>query len=125
VRNDPNPGLGSDDADIARASQLQHAVEWSKHWSDSGFGSVHGTRCRYPHRYPDTHPQAKSNPKDSWCYPLTALGDYREWLEDTYIEDGKFGAYLKGKVSKGELPPSIAQLAISAIVPAQITGPAP
>ena len=27
VRNDPNPRLGSDDADIARASQLQHAVE--------------------------------------------------------------------------------------------------
>jgi len=27
VRNDPNPCLGSDDADIARASQLQHAVE--------------------------------------------------------------------------------------------------
>jgi hypothetical protein len=27
VRNYPNPRLGSDDADIARASQLQHAVE--------------------------------------------------------------------------------------------------
>jgi hypothetical protein len=27
VRNDPNPRLGSDDADIARASQLLHAVE--------------------------------------------------------------------------------------------------
>ena len=26
VRNDPGPCLGSDDADIARASQLQHAV---------------------------------------------------------------------------------------------------
>jgi hypothetical protein len=27
VRNDPNPRLGSDDADIARASLLQHPVE--------------------------------------------------------------------------------------------------
>jgi hypothetical protein len=27
VRNDPNPRLGSDDAGIARASQIQHAVE--------------------------------------------------------------------------------------------------
>ena len=52
-----------------------------------------------------------------------ALGAYRSWLQDTYIEGGKFSAYIKGKVSKGELPPSIAQLAISAIVPVQIAGP--
>jgi hypothetical protein len=27
ARNDPNPRLGSDDADIAWTSQLQHAIE--------------------------------------------------------------------------------------------------
>jgi len=27
MRNDPNPSLGSDDADIVRASELQHAIE--------------------------------------------------------------------------------------------------
>src|ERR1700716_1509357 len=50
--------------------------------------------------YPDSHPQSKSNPQESWCYPLAALGRYREWLQDTYIEGGKFSAYLKVKVVK-------------------------
>lgn len=96
---------------------------WSKHWTDSGLDSSFGTRQRYPHNYPDSHPQSKSNPQDSWCYPLSALGHYREWLQDTYIEGGKFAAYLKGKVARNEIPPSVAQLAIKAVVPAQIEGP--
>jgi hypothetical protein len=96
---------------------------WSKHWSDNGLDAVHGKRCKYPHCYPDSHPQSVSNPQESWCYPLAALGPYREWLQDTYIEGGKFSAYLKGKVTKGELPPSMAQLAIEAIVPPRLTCP--
>jgi hypothetical protein len=50
------------------------------------------------------------------------LGAYREWLQGTYI-DGEFSAYLQGNVSRGELPPSVAQLAIAAIVTPQISGP--
>ena len=96
---------------------------WSRHWDENGFTERFGARAKYPHRYPDTHPQALSNPQESWCYPLAALGAFREWLQDTYIEGGKFSTYLKGKVSRGELPPSVAQLAISTIVPAQIEGP--
>jgi hypothetical protein len=96
---------------------------WSKYWSDSGLEFIHGDRVKYPHRYPDTHPQAKSNPQESWCYPLAALGNYREWLQDTYIEGGKFSNYLKGKVARGQLPPSVAQLAINALAPQQIEGP--
>jgi hypothetical protein len=49
-----------------------------------------------------------------------ALGAYREWLQDSYIEGGKFSNYLQTKVSKGELAPSIAQLAIAALKPLQI-----
>jgi hypothetical protein len=97
---------------------------WAKYWSETDLDQAYGGRCRYPHRYPDSHPQSKSNPQDSWCYPLSALGEYREWLQSTYLEGGKFNAYLQGKVSRGELPPSIAQLAISALVPPQLTGPA-
>jgi hypothetical protein len=96
---------------------------WSKYWTDSDLERSYGPRQRYPHRYPDSHPQSKSNPQDSWCYPLSALGRYREWLQDTYIEGGKFSAYLRDKVKKGEIPPSVAQLAISAIVPPKIEGP--
>jgi len=96
---------------------------WGSYWSANQLDREFGERCTYPHCYPDTHPQAKSNPQESWCYPLASLGHFREWLQDTYIEGGKFSTYLKGKVSRGELPPSVAQLAISTIVPAQIEGP--
>lgn len=95
-------------------------IHWSKHWGDQGFDLIYGERCKYPHCYPDSHPQSKSNPQESWCYPLSALGAYREWLQDTYIEGGKFSGYLQNKVAKGELAPSVAQLAITAIVPKQI-----
>ena len=36
-------------------------------------------------------------------------------MQDVYIEGGKFRAYLSGKEKKGELAPSIAQLAIAAV----------
>jgi hypothetical protein len=48
------------------------------------------------------------------CYPLDALGEYRRWLQDTYLGAGKFKTYLKGKK---EIPPSVAQLAIDRLSP--------
>jgi hypothetical protein len=96
---------------------------WSKHWDENQLDELFGDRAKYPHCYPDSHPQAKSNPQESWCYPLEALGRYRKWLQDSYIEGGKFKNYLAGKVAKGELAPSIAQLVITTIAPAQIEGP--
>lgn len=98
-------------------------LHWSRHWNDQGLEGLFGPRGKYPHNYPEDHPQAKSNPQESWCYPLAALGAYRQWLQDHYIEGGKFAGYLDGKVAKGELAPSVAQLAIAAVVPAQIAGP--
>lgn len=95
---------------------------WGKYWLDKNLEQQFGARRTYPHCYPDTHPQAKSNPQEAWCYPLATLGAFREWLQNVYIEGGKFSTYLKGKVSRGELPPSIAQLAISTLVPTQIEG---
>jgi len=96
---------------------------WAAYWTENNLDQQHGQRKTFPHNYPDSHPQAKSNPQESWCYPLDALGAFRTWLQDVYIEGGKFSAYLKGKVSRGEMPPSVAQLAISTIVPPQIQGP--
>ena len=98
-------------------------AHWSRFWDENGLAEKHGDRAKYPHHYPDTHPQAQANPHESWCYPLAALGAFREWLQDTYIEGGKFASYLHGKVKKGELPPSVAQFAISTIAPPQIEGP--
>lgn len=96
---------------------------WGKHWIATDMDGTYGARQRWQHRYPDDHPQAKSNPQDAWCYPIAALGDYREWLQSVYIEGGKFRTYLSGKVKKGSLAPSIAQLALGAIEPQQIAGP--
>jgi hypothetical protein len=90
---------------------------WSKHWDANGLEAKFGPRAKYPHRYPDDHPQAKSNPQESWCYPLAALGAYREWVQDEYLEGGKFSSYLDSKVKQGALPPSIAQLAIETLAP--------
>lgn len=95
---------------------------WGKYWDENGLAPQYGDRMKYPHRYPDSHPQAKSNPQVAWCYPLAALGAYREWLQNIYIEGGKFAKYIDGKVKKKELPPSIAQLAISAVEQQQIEG---
>lgn len=96
---------------------------WGRHWEEFQLHLLHGERRKYPHRYPDSHPQAKSNPQESWCYPMAALGPYREWLQDSYIEGGKFKGYLDNKVRKGDLAPSVAQLVVEAIIPAQIAAP--
>jgi hypothetical protein len=97
---------------------------WSAFWTAESFETIYGARQKWPHRYPPDHPQSKSNPQESWCYPLAALGAYREWLQDIYIEGGKFRAYLNGKVARRELAPSVAQLAIATLEPKRITGPA-
>lgn len=88
---------------------------WGKYWDEKNYVSSYGKRIKYPHKYPDSHPQAKSNPQEAWCYPLSALGAYREWLQDIYIEGGKFAKYIDNKIKKKELPPSIGQLAIAAV----------
>lgn len=90
-------------------------MHWSKYWEASGLAEEYDIRKKYPHRYPDDHPQAKSNPQESWCYPIGALGDFRTWLQDEYLEGGKFRTYLQGKVKKGSLPPSMANLALTAL----------
>jgi len=112
-------------ADIGEKNVVDISIgqHWSKYWTDNNLALIHGDRAKYPHCYPDSHPQSKSNPQESWCYPLSALGAYREWLQDVYIEGGKFSVYLKNKVSKGELAPSVAQLAVAALVPPQIAAP--
>lgn len=97
-------------------------IHWGKYWEANGMDKMYGPRQKYPHNYPDSHPQSKANPVPAWCYPIDALGQYRTWLQEEYIEGGKLKAYLSTKVSKGELPPSVAQLAISAMTPDQIEG---
>ena len=104
-------------ADVGEKTVVDISIgqHWSKYWDEKGLATEYGERIRYPHRYPESHPQKYSNPQEAWCYPLAALGAYREWLQNEYIEGGKFAKYIDGKVKKNALPPSVAQLAIAAV----------
>jgi hypothetical protein len=113
-------GAGSADIGEKTIVDISIGQHWSKYWEENDFDAIYGERGKYPHNYPDSHPQSKSNPQESWCYPLASLGEYRQWIQSVYLEGGKFGAYLKGKVAAGHLPPSVAQLAIAALAPPQI-----
>ncbi|NLS06888.1 hypothetical protein HGP14_26645 [Rhizobium sp. P32RR-XVIII] len=87
----------------------------------SGLAEEYDVRRKYPHWYPESHPQSKANPHESWCYPIAALGDFRTWLQDEYLEGGKFRNYLQGKVKKGDLPPSFAELALEILEPLRLS----
>jgi hypothetical protein len=112
-------------ADVGEKTIVDISIgqHWGKHWEDGGLDFKFGARQKYPHNYPDSHPQSRANPHQSWCYPLAALGAYRVWLQDIYIEGGKFAGYLDGKVKKGDLALSVAQLAITTLTPTALPKP--
>ena len=86
---------------------------WSAHWRKNNFDHTFSPRIKFEHNYPDYFPQAASNPQEPWCYPETSLGEFRRWLREEYIGEGKFAKYIEGKVTQNQLPPSIAQMAKS------------
>ena len=89
-------------------------LHWGKHWAANNFDASLGARIKYQHNYPAYFPQADSNPQEPWCYPDTALAEFRRWLREDYIGAGKFSTYITGKVAQKQLPASFAQLAIAA-----------
>jgi hypothetical protein len=89
-------------------------IHWSKFWNANEYDQRFGARVQFEHNYPGYFPQARSNPQDSWCYPESALGEFRRWLREVYIGEGKFAKYITGQAEKRELPISFAQLAIAA-----------
>lgn len=89
-------------------------AHWSKHWSQNRFDEKYGSRLKFEHNYPDYFPQSRSNPQEPWCYPDAALGEFRRWMREVYIDGGKFEHYLAEKIRQRELSASFAQLAIAA-----------
>jgi hypothetical protein len=87
---------------------------WSTHWTDNKIAEQHGERIKFEHNYPEYFPQAASNPQEPWGYPEAALGEFRRWMREKYIGEGRFEKYLDGQVTKRALPPTFAQLAITA-----------
>lgn len=89
-------------------------IAWSKHWTDNDFDATLGARTKWEHNYPQIFPQAKSNPQHPWCYPESALPEFRRWFRETYVGEGMFSKYINTKIKAKELPPSFAQLVIKA-----------
>lgn len=109
VLNAIQSGLAVDDHTIPDISVGQH---WSKHWVDQDIASKHGDRIKYEHNFPDYFPQARSNPQDAHAYPIVALGEFRQWLEDVYMPT-MFPKYLDDKVKRGQLAAATASLILS------------
>lgn len=89
-------------------------IHWAKHWKTNNLADKHGERKEWEHNYPDYFPQAKSNPQPANCYPESALPEFRRWMRENYIGDGKFTKYLNNKIKQKELPASFSQIVIKA-----------
>ena len=100
--------------DASFVPDISVGISWAAHWKKNDFDTGYGARIKFEHNFPDYFPQAASNPQEPWCYPERALGEFRRWLREEYIEGGKFAKYIEGKVAQRQLPPSIAQIAVSA-----------
>jgi len=88
---------------------ISMGVHWGKYWASEGLDSQFGQRRQYQHEYPETFPQAASNPQPAWAYPDAALPEFRRWVREVYISE-KLPNFLQKKEAQGELPPSFAQL---------------
>lgn len=89
-------------------------IHWAKHWKTNKLAEQFGDRREWKHNYPDYFPQAKSNPQPANCYPEAALPEFRRWMRENYIGDGKFTKYLNDKIKQKQLPASFSQLVIEA-----------
>jgi len=89
-------------------------IHWAKHWKAKGLAEKFGERKKWNHNYPEYFPQAKSNPQPANCYPEAAIPEFRRWMRENYIGDGKFTKYLNGQIKKKELPASFSQIVIEA-----------
>jgi len=104
-------GLTIDDKFIP---DISVGIYWGKYWVEKTLDQSYGERIKFEHNYPGYFPQAKSNPQLPWAYPEMALGEFKRWVREKYIKDGKFKKYLDDQVAKRLLPPSFAQIAVSA-----------
>lgn len=87
---------------------------WSRYWVESNFDRNYGVRRQYAHSYPEYFRQSASNPQMAYCYPDGALGEFRRWMREVYLQEN-FGPYLLRKERKGELVESSVTLVLSAV----------
>lgn len=82
---------------------------WADYWRANLLDDRWGRRIKHAHNYPDYFPQSASNPQPMWVYPVAALAEFRIWLQTTYVPQ-KFPNYLHGKVVKGLIAASAAEI---------------
>ncbi|WP_257230238.1 hypothetical protein [Acinetobacter sp. YH01013] len=75
---------------------------WSRYWVQNKFDESYGSRCKFPHVYPDTFRQSSGGEYEAWIYPADALGVFRKWLYEIYLME-KFPKYLNTKVTRGAI----------------------
>lgn len=93
---------------------ISAGLHWGNHWRDAKLEERYGPARRFDHNYPPYFPQAASNPQRPWCYPDSALPEFRRWLRGTY-ESVKLPAYLNDQVKQGKLVANDANGVLAAI----------
>lgn len=78
-------------------------IFWGKHWVANNLNEKYGNRTKHAHTYPDWFPQHKAGPIDAWIYPDDALGEFRRWMQQSYLPT-KFPAYIESKARDGAIP---------------------
>ncbi|MBS0918228.1 hypothetical protein JI723_14100 [Providencia manganoxydans] len=87
---------------------------WAKHWKDANLEKLHGSRMLHPHNYPEDFPQSRGTQKEAYIYPSSALGDFRVWLDTTYVNN-HLATYLSNKVRAKALPEKQAEQILLAV----------
>lgn len=94
-------------------------IHWGKFWNSENLEVIYGERRTYEHNYPAYFPQAASNPQLPHCYPDDALGEFRKWVREHYLQQ-KLAPYLNKKVKDGQLAAPKAAAAIAAFKPKRL-----
>lgn len=72
-------------------------ARWANHWRRNKLNEKYGEMAKHPHTYPDWFPQSKAGPQPANIFPEDALGEFRRWMREDYIQNG-LPDYLSGKV---------------------------
>ncbi|UJD91644.1 hypothetical protein FS594_08765 [Rahnella aquatilis] len=94
---------GGFDFGPASVPDISVGIGWGKHWTNNNLTKKYGERTRHPHVYPDWFPQHKAGPVEAWVYPDDALGEFRRWMQQSYLPT-KFPAYIESKAKAGAIP---------------------
>lgn len=70
---------------------------WANYWKKHELANKYGMQKKHPHNYPDWFPQRKAGPIDANVYPEEALGEFRKWMREDYIQNS-LPDYLSDKV---------------------------